>query len=299
MPHKHKRPRIDDDANFDLPPENRATSLPVGRKLQQERLELSGRKRKRGKPTETGYGDDDTPKAFARLMQMQNGRKKREALDDGHTKNVNKRKFEKSVSSNARSLPTSDAPRILPHERLSDFSARVDQAMPMPRLERRGRGSAEPGARQTRKEKRMQNMYADWRRQDAARRRREEEAREIVEEEEEELDARMEVASGYKFVRGKKRKHNQPGKHGNEEDDPWAKLKETRDQPRGLHDVAQAPPKLKAVPREKFKVKNGAQVQISDVPNTAGSLRRREELGKARNSIIEQYRKLVSDRPSK
>ncbi|KAL9096912.1 MAG: hypothetical protein Q9165_000876 [Trypethelium subeluteriae] len=232
-------------------------------------------------------------------MQMQNGREKRKALDDGQTKNTKKRRFEQNVSSNARSSPISGVPKILPHERLSDFSARVDQAMPMPKLERRGKGSTETGARQTRKEKRMQNMYADWRRQDAARRRREEEAREIAEEEEEELDAKMEVASGYTLIRGKKRKHTQSGKHGDEEDDPWAKLKETRDQPRGLHDIAQAPPKLDAIPREKFKVKNGVQVQISDVPNTAGSLRRREELGKARNSVIEQYRKLVRDRQSK
>jgi hypothetical protein len=44
------------------------------------------------------------------------------------------------------------------------------------------------------------------------------------------------------------------------------------------------------IPREKFKVKNGARADVADVPNAAGSLARREELGAERKNIIEAYR---------
>ena len=230
---------------------------------------------------------------------MQKGKKQRDGLDNGTPKTTKKSKVGQHVRSKGDSLPAIDAPRILPHERLAEFSARVDQAIPVSKLERKGQGISDMKGRQTRKEKRMQNMYADWRRQDAARRRREEEARGIAEEEEEELEASMEASLGHGFRDGKKRKRGGSGKDGSEQDDPWAKLKYTREQPRGLHDVAQAPPSFKALPQEKFKVKNGAQVYVDNVPSTAGSLRRREELGKERTAIIEKYRKLLSSKKSK
>jgi len=78
------------------------------------------------------------------------------------------------------------------------------------------------------------------------------------------------------------------------DDDPWEALKTTREKPRGLHDVAQAPPEFKILPKEKFKVRNGAVAQVADVPNKAGSLKRREELGEARRSIIERYRQMMN-----
>ena len=256
-----------------------------------------GGKRKRGESDTTGYGSDDTPRAFTWLMQK--GKKKRGGLDDGHSQRPKKPKIEQKASSRTDALPTEEIPKILPHERLSDFSARVDQAIPMAGLRRRGKGLLDIGRHQSRKEKKMQNMYADWRRQDAARRTREEEAREIAEEEEEELEADMRASSGYSFKDDKNSKRKRSRKGGDEEEDPWARLKETRDQPRGLHDVAQAPPTFKTIPQEKFKVKNGAKVQTGNVPNTAGSLRRREELEKARNDVIERYRTLQGSRNGK
>lgn len=77
-----------------------------------------------------------------------------------------------------------------------------------------------------------------------------------------------------------------------DDDDPWAELKAKREAPKGLHDVAQAPPSLKKV-RQKFKVKDGAKVQVVDVPNAAGSLKRREELSDARKEVIERYRAMM------
>ena len=189
-----------------------------------------------------------------------------------------------------------DAPKILPHERLSDFAARVNQAIPIARAGRTGRGTDGISRRHTLKEKRMQNMVADWKKQNAARRAREEEAQEIAEEEEEELEASMEASTGYTFVDGGKKKRKRVGNDEDEQDDPWAVLKETRYQPKGLHDVAQAPPSFRVIPQEKFKIKNGAQVQVGSVPNAAGSLRRREELEKTRNDVIKHYRKMLNDK---
>lgn len=281
--------------SFELPPSTHAAPLPVRRKAPEDNSKVSRRKRKREELGYTQYGEDDTPKAFARMMQVEKGRKQRNGLDDGHPQTTKKSKFNLHTPFRADALPATDVPKILPHERLSDFSSRVNQAIPVAGLERRGKGLGDAKAHQTKKEKRMQNMYADWRRQDTAHRRKEEEAREIAEEEQEELEASMEASLGYRFDYSKKRKRNR-SRRGDEEGDPWARLKETRDQPRGLHDIVQAPPNFNTVPKEKFKVKNGAQVYVNNVPNSAGSLRRREELGKERNGIIEQYRKRLNSR---
>jgi hypothetical protein len=61
-----------------------------------------------------------------------------------------------------------------------------------------------------------------------------------------------------------------------------------------LHDVVQAPPTFERVPREIFKVKNGAKVNVGNVPTSAGSLRKREELGAERQTIIDTYRKMMA-----
>jgi hypothetical protein len=51
-----------------------------------------------------------------------------------------------------------------------------------------------------------------------------------------------------------------------------------------------APPSFLSIPREKFKVRRGG---VDDVPNASGSLRRREELGEVRRSVVEGYRAMM------
>lgn len=188
------------------------------------------------------------------------------------------------------------APKILPGERLGDYAVRVDQALPITGLARKGRvnivGMKE---RQTRTEKRLQRMYADWRAEEARIKEKEEEEREQEEEEEEEREANYGTAGVEQGSRkGKKRRRKVIGEEGGaDDDDPWAELKTMREERRGLHDVAQAPPVFKAVPREKFKVRDGARVNVADVPNKAGSLKKREELGEARREVIERYRAMM------
>ena len=77
------------------------------------------------------------------------------------------------------------------------------------------------------------------------------------------------------------------------DDDPWAELHAKRDKPKGLHDVAEAPPSFKSLPREKFKIRNGAKADVVDVPNAAGSLKRREELSETRRDVIARYREMM------
>ena len=283
---------------------------------------------------------DDTPKAFARLMAWQSSGGKTKlpsGLDNGDDRRPLKKKQKKdnadgdgdggnkgntSTSSAAATAAVATAtaktnaqrdsiqkdannvPKIQPGEKLADFAARVDQALPVSGLARRGgKKNGDLGERQTKTEKRLQKMYADWRVEDARIKEKLEEARELAEEEEEddEVDEETGVRKNVQVPvvgggdgGGKKRRKRMIGEERDREDDPWAELKLKRDEPKGLHDVAQAPPEFKAIPREKFKVRNGAIAQVADVPNAAGSLKRREELGAERMNIIEQYRAMMN-----
>jgi hypothetical protein len=49
-------------------------------------------------------------------------------------------------------------------------------------------------------------------------------------------------------------------------------------------------------PREVFKIRGGARVDVANVPNAVGSLRRREELATERKNIVEEYRRLMAER---
>ena len=184
-----------------------------------------------------------------------------------------------------------EAPKIKPGERLRDFAARVDQALPVGGLARKGKTKIEGLAlkeRQTKKEKKMHKMYAAWRVEEAKRKEKLEEQEELEDEARDDMEASL-GGQSLRFV-NRERKARQ---NGEQDDDPWAGLKARREQPKGLHDVVQAPPTFKAIPKEKFKVRNGAKVDVADVPTAAGSLKRREELGEARREVIERYRAMI------
>jgi hypothetical protein len=65
----------------------------------------------------------------------------------------------------------------------------------------------------------------------------------------------------------------------------------------GLNDIVQAPPTFSKIPKEKFKVGvAGGAAEVGDVPKASGSLRRREELGEVRRSVVEGYRQMMKNR---
>ncbi|KAI5194949.1 hypothetical protein E4T39_08435 [Aureobasidium subglaciale] len=291
MPHKHKR-RDDNADDFNLPPTSVAKSLPVG-KAAQTVFTSDGKKKKKTETSVAGknaYKFNDTPKAFARLMQRQ---QPKEIPDESESKTASKkRKRQEDIKQKAKGK-TMEMPKIQPGEKLRDFNARVDQTLPVTGLARKGNQGLAPGEKvsRTKTEKRMHKMYDEWRKEDQRIKDKAEEEQEKREEDEEERNALYGEDSGVPQLYGKKRQRMIG--ESKDEADIWAVLKTKRDKPKGLHDVAQAPPEFTVIPREKFKVKNGARADVADVPNAAGSLARREELGAERKNIIEQYRALM------
>ena len=222
-------------------------------------------------------------------MQSRSAKKRRNAQE---AETTSTRDAVAPVESAARA----DLPKIQPGERLGDFAARVNQAFTVGGLTRKGKVKVEGlKERQTKTEKRLQKMYASWREEEARRKEKSEEEQELEEEAEDEREAAMGGQSLKLPNETKTKRKRMVGENiaADNDDDPWAELNMNRAQPRGLHDVVKAPPTFKAVPREKFKVRNGARVDVSDVPGAAGSLKRREELGRARREVIERYRGMM------
>lgn len=236
------------------------------------------------------------------MMALQSSNKRqRPGLDDGEGRPAKKMRKqvhaeEPTEKRDKEAEAATEIPKILPGERLADFAARVNHALPVGGLARKGKVNVEGlKERRTKTEKRMHKMYDEWRKEEARRKEQAEEQQELEEEAEEEKEA----ALGGQSTRipdanasSKRQKRRKMIGETGDDDDPWAELKAKREAPRGLHDVAQAPPDLKRV-REKFKVKDGAKVRVVDVPNAAGSLKRREELSDARREVIERYRAMM------
>lgn len=249
------------------------------------------------------------------------GRKPPKGLDDGApASKKRKRNAESNASAQTQIEPGSVVPTILPSEPLSAFSARVDAAIPVSGLAKSKRNSITavgPRERQTKMEKRMQRMQAEWR--EAAAKRKEKLAEEDEEAEAEEDegwrgdgDGKIGGISGNGKVgrkikvKGKSKRRKGLATTDDNEDvddhDPWAVIAAKRLENRsttasgsrsgglvGLHDVVLAPPKLSRVPKEKTvtsALKKGSII----------GLKRQEELGQARTSVVETYRRMMDER---
>jgi hypothetical protein len=231
-------------------------------------------------------------------------------LDDGVDRRPSKkRKRTDNDTAAAKAIQpeTTVAPKILPGERLSDFAARVDQALPLSGLaslhSRKDGKPLDPAlakslkGRPTKHNKRLLRMQKEWREEEARRKARKEEA---VEEDEEKTEREGGLWEGVgQGQGGKKRK----GKGGSttiaglqgQDEDPWAELtrvKREATRMKNLQDVVQAPPQLdhaKAV--GKGRIFRGVAVgNVENVPVKVGSLRKREEIAGRRREVIEQYR---------
>jgi hypothetical protein len=199
-----------------------------------------------------------------------------------------------------------EMPTIRPGERLSEFAARVDQALPISGLinktAKNGKDPLGLKVGRTKTEKRMHRMYAEWREQEVKIQAARQEALELAEEEELDDEGRVkwsaideEAGTASKKKKGKKGKKKMVGEVDDGDDDPWKALVKKRNEEKlKVSDVYDAPPVFNVKPKEKFKVR-GARVDVEDVPKAAGSLRRREELGEVRSSVIESYRKMMAE----
>jgi hypothetical protein len=247
-------------------------------------------------------------------MLFQQGKKLPKGLDDGVKKPKAKkqksrdgevsREKDEGSKVNVEQI-TTGVPTIKPGERIAEFNARVDAALPVSGLinktGKRGKDPLGLKVGRTYKEKKMHRMYAEWREQDAKIKEKREEARELDEMEEEGEDGQVVwketgSTSQSKTKKSKKgRKRKVIGEVDDGEEDPWAKIKRDRGEGKvALNDVVQAPPTFKNTPKEKFRVR-GARVEVENVPKASGSLRRREELGEVRRSVVEGYRQMMKD----
>ncbi|RAH49820.1 uncharacterized protein BO95DRAFT_439021 [Aspergillus brunneoviolaceus CBS 621.78] len=388
MPHKHKRRQKDADT-YDLPPTRIAKSLPVrdpasattktaktGGPKNHNRKKPGGAPRKEQpqkatKPTpknaaaalaatsraKSAFDDDDTPRAFRRLMQRQqsqaqaavaaaakrnknhgdsddddddddgedvvptsksNKKRKRGEGDAGGNAQKNKKKMA-TATATAPEAGSTDAmttaaaavaaPKIMPGEKLSDFAARVNREMPLSAMKRSNKPAAAELAnirehKVTKHEKHLLRLQAMWRKEEA----------EIVEKEraqreerEEEMDEQLQLWKTWEAEAGKRKAKkkgsgNKKRKDGtadtvDDDPDPWAKLNKRERVNKQLNplDVVQAPPQL-TKPREVFKIRGGARVDVANVPAAVGSLRRREELATERRNIVEEYRRLMAEK---
>ena len=215
-----------------------------------EKLAEKQQQRRRNK-TKSGKGiDDDTPKAFARLMAFQNeGKRAPSGLDDGIQKKkgkgkgpqVNNNKVTDASQQELRATmaqttedastitTTAPVPQIMPGERLSDFALRVDQSLPLTGVPKHTIRNNIPGLNiktpLTKHNKRLARMQRDWRTQDAKIRDREEEAEEdLAEKREEEGLLWLGVEAGKAGGKGKKKKKRDQ----EEEADPWKVLERKR-----------------------------------------------------------------------
>ncbi|KAI0389776.1 hypothetical protein F5Y17DRAFT_447652 [Xylariaceae sp. FL0594] len=239
-------------------------------------------------------------------MAFTSGKKPRSGLDNGDEPRKAKgkkkgdaqdaEKSETETKSSQPAKPASVIPTILPGERMSEFSARVDAALPLAGLVNKSmKGNADPlGGKvyRTLKEKKMHKMYDEWREQDRKRKEKLEEEAELqaakeLEDEENGVSWKLHAEPQGSGKRKKKSK---------DDEDPWAILKKKRGESRpGLHDVVKAPPEFTVKPSKHLLVR-GAAVQVKDIPKSAGSLKRREELQEARDKIVAAYRRKVEEK---
>lgn len=279
--------------------------------------ELSNTRRDNKKRKRKPDPNDDTPKAFARLMAFREGKKLPKGLDDGvrETKAAKKRRLASEQDGKDMVVEKTKAdpeiPTIRIGEKMSDFAARVDAALPVSGLiNKTARGGKDPlGLKvgRTKTEKKMHRMYDEWREQDKKLKEKREEALDLEEEEAMDEDGQVKwkldiEADNRQKGKGKgKKKQKVRGEVDDGDADPWEQIKRNRAEAKvGLNDVVKAPPVFTKAPREKFKVRGvqGAKVEVGDVPKASGSLRRREELGEVRRSVVEGYRAMMKKNQS-
>ncbi|CAK7210958.1 hypothetical protein SBRCBS47491_000955 [Sporothrix bragantina] len=273
MPHKHTR-REQDKEVYDLPPDRIARALPTQKPAKEtkaaqtsttkpknaaaKQAEAAARKKRQLNSDSVSIStkaNHDTPRAFRRLMSLNNGKRIRKGEDTGvvETKKQKKERLTKERAAAAKAAAaaeggeveagadgtdaTAAAPaepqaaeddantlKIRPGERLSDFNSRVNAALPLAGIVKKsvsgGAGGKDPlglaKTYRTRQERKLHKLYDQWRKDDAKIKEREEEERELVQEREDALDESLGVKWRLDFQEaGKKKGKKNKGGSGN------------------------------------------------------------------------------------
>lgn len=237
-------------------------------------------------------------------MAFHSGKRLPKALDDGIqvSKSAKKQKLaaEKGEQKAPKEEKAQEMPTIQVGERMSDFAARVDAALPVSGLiNKTARGGKDPlglKVSRTKTEKKMHRMYDEWREQDKKLKDKRDDEMDLAEmeamDEDGQVKWKVDIETGSRKKKGKGKKKVR-GEVDDGDNDPWAQVKKNRAEAKvGLHDVVQAPPTFTRIPKQKFR-ELGARVEVDNVPKASGSLRRREELGEERLSVVEGYRAMM------
>ncbi|KAG4219100.1 hypothetical protein PC116_g32420, partial [Phytophthora cactorum] len=167
-------------------------------------------------------------------MAFAEGKKPRPGLDNGDQPpgKGKKRKGDAVANTEAETKAEKELPKIRPGERMSDFAARVDAALPVSGLinnsVKNGKDPLGLKVWRTKKEKKMHKLYDEWREEDRKIKEKREEELELQAEkelEEEELGVTWKLDSlsgGKKKKKGKRTKYL--GEAGDDDEDPWETL---------------------------------------------------------------------------
>ncbi|KAL6790415.1 hypothetical protein GGI42DRAFT_336839 [Trichoderma sp. SZMC 28013] len=237
MPHKHKSKKGEFEAEFDLAPTEKARSLPVNkRKAASSSGERATKKRARTSR------DNDTPRAFKRIMAVAGGKKIRSGLDDGQ--------LDKTTTKGTD--VTTEKLQIRPGENLGAFASRVDAALPVSGLAKKTTTNAEGkdalGLKvyRTRKERKMHKLYDQWRAEESKiQEKREEELERIAERDLEDDAAGILTSAAFENENSHTKKRKGGKRKRIVEEDPWLELKKRRGEKKAkVHDVVLAPPEF-------------------------------------------------------
>ncbi|KAL7930533.1 hypothetical protein V8C35DRAFT_154041 [Trichoderma chlorosporum] len=238
MPHKHKLKKGEFEAEFDLPPTEKARSLPVNKRNATSTSEGHITKKR----SKSAMRNNDTPRAFKRLMAVAGGKKIRSGLDDGQL----------GKTSAKGTDATSEKLHIRPGENLGAFASRVDAALPVSGLTKKtitqadGKDALGLKVYRTRKERKMHKLYDQWRAEESKiQEKREEELERIAERDLEDDAAGILTSAAFEGenTQTKKRKGNKRKRVIDE--DPWLELKKKRGEKKAkIHDVVLAPPEF-------------------------------------------------------
>ena len=320
MPHKHRLSSSSQSAlEHDLPPSALARPLSVTKAKLKSLSPKHPASKHSPKPSFTRNGvlnqsrptkikrkrkdiDDDTPRAFTRLLSQYHP-PPRSGLDDGAPKPSKKRKTSATAMLTAIESTSLQKPAILPGESLRDYSARVDAAIPVAGLAKGRHRTTELKdlkgleRRQTKAERKMQRMQKQWREEEARRKAKRDEERE--EAEKMESGDEVTIHARQKTKKGKRGKSKMGGdvRADEDEEDPWAAVAKKRMDTSaaeggglvGLHDVVLAPPKLAKLREEKLKVGEGSG-------GMGVGLKRQAELSETRRRVVEGYRAMMKER---
>ena len=220
---------------YDLPPSIVAEALPVGKARNSSSKTAdpnanSAKQKKKCAPRNNNFADDDTPRAFSRLLNyhqkqkaaagvFDNPRDQKKASEDNKKRKraeteqvesdgdnddnkatVNARQTKKKATSKSTkdgNTPTAPepTPKILPGEKFSDFAARVDRALPLSGMKKSAKPVLPPELAKLREQPRTKHEKRLLRLQKQWRE-EEERIRDREDEEREEREAQMEDQIG-------------------------------------------------------------------------------------------------------